>query len=92
MLKGVNKRIIEVLDTQSEYFEKVILFVNSDSTLDGMQILKHANDYVKNMEGQAKGAPIPRKNKRATLASVLKIGSALTAGAGIATFFQFIFK
>lgn len=33
MLRGVNKRIIEINDTGSEYFEKVLFVVNEDKFL-----------------------------------------------------------
>ena len=29
MLKGVNKRVVEVVDIESEYFEKAILFLRA---------------------------------------------------------------
>lgn len=48
MLRGVNKKIIEVVDTQSEYFERAILFVK-DCKLgsDEGVIKKHADGFLK---------------------------------------------
>ena len=30
MLKGVNKRVVEIICTDSEYFEKAVLYVKTD--------------------------------------------------------------
>ena len=32
MIRGVNKRIIEITDTGSEYFERALMFVRPDSS------------------------------------------------------------
>lgn len=48
MLRGVNKKIIEVVDTQNEYFERAILFIK-DCKLgsDEGVIKKHADGFLK---------------------------------------------
>ena len=46
MIKGINKRIIEVNDTGSEYFEKV-LFIVKDNNAD-LRRLKNEADRVVN--------------------------------------------
>ena len=46
MIKGINKRIIEVNDTGSEYFEKV-LFIVKDNNAD-LRSLKNEADRVVN--------------------------------------------
>ena len=42
MIRGINKRIIEVNDTGSELFEKALLFVRSDSRSDDEGLKKEA--------------------------------------------------
>ncbi|MDO4743292.1 MAG: hypothetical protein Q4B04_04580 [bacterium] len=47
MLKGVNKRIIEVCETGNEYFEKVLLFVSPEhSNISESKLVKQAQRYV----------------------------------------------
>jgi len=56
MLKGINRRIIEINRTNNEYFEKAILFVRSEKLNSAVQVLsKEAEAYLKNL-------PIPQKN------------------------------
>lgn len=46
MIRGINKRIIEVNDTGSELFEKALLFVRSDSKTDDEGLKKEAEKIV----------------------------------------------
>lgn len=48
MLRGVNKKIIEVVDTQNEYFERAILFVK-DGKLENDEgdIKRNADEFLK---------------------------------------------
>lgn len=46
MIRGINKRIIEVNDTGSELFEKALLFVRSDSRSDDVGLKKEAEKIV----------------------------------------------
>lgn len=47
MLKGVNKRIIEVCETGNVYFERVLLFVRPEySGTSESRLEKQANKYV----------------------------------------------
>ena len=48
MLKGINKRVVEVVDIENEYFEKAILFLRAgrpDSD-EGM-LRQRAGEYVR---------------------------------------------
>lgn len=50
MIKGVNKNIIEVSDTGSRYFEKVILFVKPEYSDSNPELLKsQAKSFVNNV-------------------------------------------
>ena len=58
MIKGVNHRVVEVNDTGSEYFEKIMFFVNPDyASLSENKIREKAGTI-------AKGASAPPSDKR----------------------------
>lgn len=58
MLKGINRRIIEINRTNNDYFEKAILFVRSDKLNFEQQLLsREANAYLKKLA-------MPPKSKR----------------------------
>ncbi|MEF9983864.1 MAG: hypothetical protein RSD67_02100 [Oscillospiraceae bacterium] len=47
MLRGVNKSIIEVLETENKYFEKAILFIRADVKSTENSVLgEKANEYL----------------------------------------------
>ncbi|MEG0017163.1 MAG: hypothetical protein RSB36_01045 [Hydrogenoanaerobacterium sp.] len=50
MLRGVNKKIIEVIDTQNEYFERAILFVKNGKIEENEgDIKKNADTFLKDV-------------------------------------------
>ena len=46
MIRGINKRIIEVNDTGSEFFEKALFFVKSQSNLDNGRLEDEAKKVM----------------------------------------------
>ncbi|MBR4096045.1 MAG: hypothetical protein IKK42_01915 [Oscillospiraceae bacterium] len=47
MIKGVNKRIVEITSTEHEYFEKAVLYVKADkSALPAEKITEEAREYL----------------------------------------------
>ncbi|MEG2073906.1 MAG: hypothetical protein RRY54_03995 [Angelakisella sp.] len=47
MLKGVNKKVVEVMDIENEYFEKAILFIKAEKQeRDDKTIKQRAGDYL----------------------------------------------
>ncbi len=51
MIKGVNKAVIEVNDTGSEYFEKAIFFIRSKHSETSQKKLEEkAKEYISNSE------------------------------------------
>ena len=47
MVKGVNKQIVEISNTENEYFERAILFVNPDKlSTGGKRLENEANQFV----------------------------------------------
>ncbi len=47
MIKGVNKRVVEITGTDSEYFEKAVLYIKSDkSGLPAERLNEEAREYL----------------------------------------------
>ena len=82
MIKGINKQILEVTNTESPYFEKIIFFVRpegqalSESALHG-----EAERYA----ARAGKPPRARRNRRDWLSAAAY--SLLGIGAGVAAVF-----
>ncbi len=73
MLKGVNKRVVEVVDIESEYFEKAILFLPDT---DEGALRRRAGEYVRTIKYR------PRQGfswKKLLIAGVLAAGVTLIA-------------
>jgi len=69
MLKGINRRIIEINRTDNDYFEKAILFVRSDKLDFEQQLLsREANSYLRNLV-------IPKNQKKMTRSKALIISA-----------------
>ena len=77
MLKGVNKRVVEVVDIENEYFEKAILFLRAGRTeSDENALRQRAGEYVRTIKYR------PRKGiswKKTLLISLVVAGLALAA-------------
>lgn len=74
MIKGVNRRVIEINSTESDYFEKAVLYLrpNSDE-LPPKLLSDEANAYISEITGGRS-----RKN-RLSSAEIAGISSAVTA-------------
>ncbi len=90
MLRGAQKRIIEVVDMENEYFEKAILFVKEEQApvlpVDEKQkslLKQRARDYVAGIHYQ----PVAVKVKPKIFFSLLKLISAAGVGALLAAAF-----
>jgi len=92
MLKGVNKRIIEVLDTKSDVFEKAILFVNADKYNDGSNTLKQADEYLRKLGSETKVVPRSRRKRKAQIIKVFTFCIYLLIGAALTVFIQTLLK
>ena len=69
MIKGVNHRVVEVSDTGSEYFEKIMFFVSPEyASLSESRIREKAGAIAKGTSAP----PINRRRKR-TLTEILGI-------------------
>ena len=56
MLRGINRSIIEINETESKYFEKILIFVKSEfGTLSEDKLKKEANRLVSKMSAEPMG-------------------------------------
>ncbi|MBR7072525.1 MAG: hypothetical protein IKI33_02755 [Eubacterium sp.] len=80
MLKGVNKQILEITNTESPYFEKIIFFVRpSGAKLSEGALQREAEKYSR----QPVKPPKTRKSKREKLTTLLCVLLGLGAGAAL---------
>lgn len=70
MIKGVNKRVVEITSTDHEYFEKAVLYVKADkSDTPAERLGEEAREYL--------GRIVPVKRQReSTLVFKIAIASA----------------
>jgi len=88
MIKGVNHRVIEVTDSGSEYFERVIFFVKPEySALSEGTLRDRARAVASNAS-----APPPSKILQAKLLTAGALLASAGLGAAIAFTFQLILK
>ena len=81
MVKGVNKTIIEVNNTGSRYFEKIVFYVTPQyGNLSAKQLRKAASTFSFNFDGTADRKPLRKIKKRQKLIkiSLWGIGGLLT--------------
>jgi len=74
MIRGVNKYIIEVTNTENKYFDKAILFLNPDySHASRAKIESEAKKYVLSVSGKktSKGFLRKRQNRRKLLLTIV---------------------
>lgn len=83
MVKGVNKTIIEINNTGSKYFDRVLLFVNPSHATTPMPFLEHkADELIKNT-----GIPdFSLKHKKRGRKTVLFFGIAAIIAAAATAF------
>lgn len=81
MIKGVNRQVVEVSDTGSEYFERILFIVKPEyATVSEGKVRERVEQIA-----QATGAPPPIKAKRRPLLSAAKLTAAASVGAAVAT-------
>ncbi|MBQ8550875.1 MAG: hypothetical protein IJ426_05985 [Clostridia bacterium] len=77
MVKGVNKTIIEINNTGSKYFDRVILFVNpSHSLVPHSRLEKKAREIIKAAEP---GRPVEKRKNRKRFLFLLPAFAAVAA-------------
>lgn len=83
MIKGVNRQVIEITETGSEYFEKMFLVVKPQySSMNAKKLKKKAGSVAVGVSQTP--PPPPSKRKRPSfLASAAKLSAAAGAGAAL---------
>ena len=82
MIKGINMRVIEVIDTSNQYYERAFLIVKPEYTSIEKSILE---DEGKNIINSA-GAPSFFKSKSLLINNLIKFTCAAVAGSAITAF------
>lgn len=81
MIKGVNRQVVEVSDTGSEYFERILFIVKPEyATVSEGKVRERVEQIA-----HATGSPPPTKAKRRPLISAAKLTAAASVGAAVAT-------
>ena len=86
MIKGVNHRVVEVIDTQSEYFERIIFFVRPEHGDVGETKIREKAKVI----ADAATEPPPSRVRARRLKLFLKLLAAAAIGATITAFFMSI--
>ena len=86
MVRGVNKKMVEVVEMDHEYFERAILIVrppqqNREEPLLGQE----ASRYIKNLRYRPSG----RRQLPAGALMAVRLGAAAAAGAGLMAYQDF---
>jgi hypothetical protein len=86
MSKGVNRQVLEIHDTGSDYFEKAMFFVRPEySDIGEKKLISSANELILSEQDMPKTRLKKRKNGLLLLAK-------LTAAAGVGAALTMIFK
>ncbi len=63
-VRGVNRQIIEVVNTENETFEKAILFLRAPASDNEAQLKQKAEAYLQGISAPAFSTAPPKKKKR----------------------------
>ena len=86
MVRGVNKRIVEVSETGNEYFEKAILFLRPSRPQEEGDLEGEAKRYLRHLQYTP---PAVRGLPGRIALAVLKFGGAAAVGAALMSAIQF---
>lgn len=76
MIKGVNRRVVEITSTDNEYFEKAVLYVKADrSDVSAARLEEEAREYMDRITPGKVSGSVPL---------VLKLGAAAASAAALA--------
>ncbi len=82
MIKGVNRQVVEVNETQCEYFEKVLFFVKPEFAAVSEGKLRERANLI----AHGAGAPPPTRIRKKRFALALMLAAAACAGAVVCGF------
>ena len=74
VIKGVNRRIVEITSTEHEFFEKAVLYVKSDkAALPAEKITEEAREYLRRIIPVKRRTAFPLAVKLAAVGAVLAV-------------------
>ncbi|NLO46074.1 MAG: hypothetical protein GX107_06185 [Clostridiales bacterium] len=76
MIKGVNRQVVEITQTDCEYFERILYFVKPEYASVSEGKLRDRAGMM-----SASGSPPPSKLRKSRWIMALKLGAAALAGA-----------
>lgn len=79
MIKGVNRQVVEITETQCEYFERVLFFIKPEFSAVSEGDLKERATAI----AQSAGMPPAARLRKSRLRLALNMGAAAFAGAAI---------
>ena len=79
MIKGVNRQVVEITETQCEYFERVLFFIKPEFSAVSEGDLKERATAI----AQSAGMPPATRLRKSRLRLALNMGAAAFAGAAI---------
>lgn len=79
LIKGVNRQVVEITETQCEYFEKVLFFIKPEFSAVSEGDLKERASAI----AQSAGMPPAARLRKNRLRLALNMGAAACAGAAI---------
>ena len=60
MIKGVNRRVVEITSTDNEYFEKAVLYVKADKRdVPAARLEEEAREYIGKIAPGKAPSPVP---------------------------------
>lgn len=81
MVKGVNKTIIEVNNTGSRYFEKIVFYVTPQyGNLSAKQLKRAASTFSFNFDNSLNSKPLRKIRRNRKITTVSLIASAVIVG------------
>ena len=79
MIKGINRQVVEISQTQCEYFEKVVFFIKPEfSAVSDGDLRERASAIA-----QSAGIPPASRLRRNKLIQIIKLSAAACAGAAV---------
>lgn len=79
MIKGVNRQVIEITQTQCEYFEKVVFFIKPEFAATSEGNLKERATMI----AQSAGIPPATRLRKSRISLALKLAAAALCGAAV---------
>lgn len=81
LIKGVNRQVVEVTQTQCEYFEKVLFFIKPEFSAVSEGDLRERASII----AQSAGIPPASRIKKSKIKAGLTLGAAACAGAAVSS-------